>query len=202
VTYGYAQKTRNGSDTNASDAVVTPSSSSSDDLKNRFGRYWDRQQTRFISMPLRDKELTKQEQEALNLQLCKGTIDANIPFRWVESVEMQKVFEILRPNVTLPREKALRTKCLDDLYDVSVKEDDARLQQCAQWTLNCDGWKNISKQSLLGFMAVTDQREYIPINMIDVSNEEKSGVLLEAHLIKQLEDLELRFGKYVLNISV
>jgi hypothetical protein len=173
VAYCYAQKKPNGADTNCSDAAATPSSSSSsDDLKNSFGRYWDKQQTRFISMPLRDKELTKQEQEALNLQLCRGTIDANIPFRWIESVEMQKAFEILRPKVTLPGEKALRTKCPDDLYDVSVKEDDARLQQCAYWTLNCDGWKNISKQSLLGFMAVTDFRKYIPITMIDVSNEE------------------------------
>ncbi|KAJ3979012.1 hypothetical protein F5890DRAFT_1645677 [Lentinula detonsa] len=87
--------------------------------------------------------------DAVQRQLLRATISANLPFRWIEDPEIIRFLVILRTKIVdvLPARKVLSGRLLDEEYqrvDTSIN----LLLKGKDVLLSTDSWKSISKDAV------------------------------------------------------
>ncbi|KAJ3992998.1 hypothetical protein F5050DRAFT_1810921 [Lentinula boryana] len=87
--------------------------------------------------------------DAVQRQLLRATISANLPFCWIEDPEIIRLLVILRTKIVdvLPAQKVLSGHLLDEEYqrvDTSIN----LLLKGKDVLLSTDGWKSISKDAV------------------------------------------------------
>src|SRR3954454_1446609 len=82
---------------------------------------------------------------------------ANVPFSFVDNLEVNKLFKMLRPSYNLLSRKWISTEVLDQVHEEVELEIKKFATEAKFLTLSGDGWTNVSKQSMVNFI-LTDEK--------------------------------------------
>lgn len=92
-----------------------------------------------------------EKQAAFENQLLRAVISAGWSFNSIEDPEVKKLFRDFVPGARLPTQQRLSGTILDQ--EVIRIEGSFRVSEPDVYaTLQCDGWKDISRQHLVAFM--------------------------------------------------
>jgi hypothetical protein len=146
-------------------------------------------QGRLLWQPIKDTVLTLQEEDDFRMQLARGTISAGLPEQWIEDPEIKKAFLLIRPLITtsLPSRRQIGGIYLDRLTETANKNiKDAIHDQMI--TLSADGWKNIRKDNIVGFVVNLRGAVY-SLGIQDVTHLPKTGHTILRLLIQKIDEL-------------
>ena len=79
-----------------------------------------------------------------------------VSFRWVNDIHVKRAFTIANLTIKLPNRITLAGKILDN-EKKSIQDHLISVAKANEWgvTLAFDGWKNITKQNILGVVLIT-----------------------------------------------
>lgn len=83
--------------------------------------------------------------------LVRAWVSAGVSWNAIDNPEMRELFLFLNPSANIPHQKKLSGPLLRQ--EVVLTEGELRNKvKGALTTLQCDGWKDVSKKSLIAFM--------------------------------------------------
>jgi hypothetical protein len=119
----------------------------------------------FIGRPLRPNEET-----IFNKLLLKMTISNGWSFHWTENEETIEFFKFLSPCVKLPSRKKLSNDVLKNFsQDIQQVIETAAKEDQQGVTVSLDGWKNVAKQNILGFVLTRSDGQVLIWGAEDIS---------------------------------
>lgn len=108
-------------------------------------------QAHFVVQKAKALPFTKAKQTQFEKQLVCAFVSAGWSWNLMDDVEVRKLFNFLNPSAELPHRKKLAGPLLHQ--EVIQSESEIKLQNVSAFaTVQCDGWKDISKFNLIAFM--------------------------------------------------
>ena len=101
-----------------------------------------------------DRPLSKTETAQFERLLAECFIDCNVSFKSIEKQSFIKLLTFLRPTVKLPGRTAFRTRIIAERIAEAQSEIDKALKSQLNVTLTFDGFKDVSRNKLLGKLGV------------------------------------------------
>ncbi|KAF8989433.1 hypothetical protein BDQ17DRAFT_1470270, partial [Cyathus striatus] len=108
-----------------------------------------------------------------NADLCLLMVACNVPWWAVENPVWRTFFQKWVPGCLIPGRKQLSGRILDEQADIVV-ENIRKAVKGRYGTGQCDGWKNVSKDSLIGSMVNVEYQPYL-IGTTNVSAQAKTA---------------------------
>ncbi|KAF8844642.1 hypothetical protein BDN67DRAFT_666973 [Paxillus ammoniavirescens] len=127
--------------------------------------------------------------------LCQLIIACNMAWLAVEIPYWRAFFSKWLPGVMMPGRQELSGRVLDEQVENLLGEMKVKVQD-RYGTGQCDGWKNVSKTSIIGTMINVEYTPYL-LNTIDISAKPKTAV----ELLKLVE-AEIKYAVEVLKIII
>ncbi|KAL1711570.1 hypothetical protein EV715DRAFT_215183 [Schizophyllum commune] len=120
----------------------------------------------------------------LKTQVGRATMSANLPFRWIEDIEVLKLFYMLRTAAPaeLPTAFVLRGRLLDEMSD-EVEGEIKHALLGKSVTLSSDGWKDGGKnggESVTGVNVAVAGRRYLVSLMVTTAEGKDAGAMSKA----------------------
>jgi hypothetical protein len=116
------------------------------------------------------RPLHSNEEAIFNKLLLKMTISNGWSFHWTENEETVDFFRFLSPCIKLPDRKKLSNDILKNFsqdiqqaIEIAAKEDQQGV------TISLDGWKNVTKQNILGFVLTRSDGQVLIWGAEDIS---------------------------------
>lgn len=112
-------------------------------------------------MSFADRALNEAQSAQFQQLLLEMTVSMALPFRWIERAEARRVFQFLRPAIlpSLPSRRQLSDVILPQRAAIarenSLREISEQRERGVHIGLSCDGWKNVSRQHVLGVIIAT-----------------------------------------------
>ncbi|KAJ6564768.1 hypothetical protein B0H19DRAFT_942310 [Mycena capillaripes] len=130
--------------------------------------------------------------EAVRTQFLRGTISANLPFRWTVDPEIIKLFLMFRSTATdvMPSDRVLSGRLLDEEV-VKVEKEVVRAVKGRYATTSSDGWKD--KYSVTGVDITVDGKSYL-IDVIHTRGKKKDGESMCAAFCEHIDKAERETG--------
>ena len=97
-----------------------------------------------------DRPLSSSETSQLERLLAEFFIDCNVAFKSIEKPSLVQLLTFLRPSVKLPGRTTFRTRIISGRIAEAQSEIEQALKGQSNVTLTFDGFKNVSKNKLLG----------------------------------------------------
>lgn len=154
---------------------------------------------RLVQPKLRVVRTNRDQQVAIDLQLCRCIVAANIPFRIVENPEWRKLMEMLRPGVKIANRHNLAGNLLEKLHDFEIEKLKTTFNG-RRVTLAVDGWTSPSRDSLLGFGVTIDSTTYL-MHIEDMAGRPHSSDVMASIVLSYIDDLENTYGCRVVSIN-
>jgi hypothetical protein len=154
-------------------------------------------QTSMISFT--DKEMSFNEKNSIDKQILLALISTNVPFSFVENLEVIKLFQMLRPSYQLPSRNWISTNMLDQLHDGVDGEIKKFISSSKYLTLSGDSWTSVSQQSILNFIITNENHKSQVYKIDDYSNHRHTGDFIFAEYKKV--GMEIGLDKWVAFVS-
>ncbi|KAF8883353.1 hypothetical protein CPB84DRAFT_1850995 [Gymnopilus junonius] len=121
---------------------------------------------------------TKEQQKIVSKQFLRATVSANLPFRWVDDLEIIKLFLLFRATAdeAMPNHQQLSGRLLNDA-DATVMQCLKQVLQGKYVVLASDGWKDESRDSINGVNISVSGKTYL-IDLILAMAHKKDGALM------------------------
>jgi len=144
-------------------------------------------QGQFTIISGQDASLLGNQQAELHLQVARATISANLPEHWIEDPEVKKMFALLRSQVPLPTCRSIGGSLLSGLQQ-DIDEKNMVQYSGQEVTLAVDGWENIKKDALVGFV-INDDGKVLTLEVNNMTRKQKTGQVLFELIDDQLQIL-------------
>jgi len=110
-----------------------------------------KKQKSFTVVATKHAPFTRKTQTLFEDQILNAWISAGFSFNSIEDPEVRKLFSDFLPGTTIPHRDQLSGTILKRA--VAQKEHDLQARAKGQFaTLQCDGWKDVSRKHLIAFM--------------------------------------------------
>lgn len=136
-------------------------------------------------------ELKPEQIETFERLLLDVTVACGFAFRWVDNPAVKELFKWLNPMLELPDRKQLSGRILkkasNNLKDIVLNDainDDLGIM------LAFDGWKNVSRQNLLGSVLFTSECNMIIWKVEDISGKRCTSDIIIDETKKSFDELE------------
>ncbi|THH07907.1 hypothetical protein EW145_g3063 [Phellinidium pouzarii] len=154
-----------------------------------------RQQSEFTVYASKSNPWSAQRQQLFETMLLNAFTSAGWAHHGIEDPDVRAFFHEFIPSAQNPWRKTLGGSILDRM--IIKAEGEAKEHVKGKYaTMQCDGWKDVSKKHLLAFMFTADRKARIT-NVHDNSAQRKS-----AEKLKTLMDSELDYMTKVLLLLV
>ena len=119
------------------------------------------------------------------------TVACGLPFSWVENSATKSLFKWINPMLPLPSRRQLSGRILEKstnkIMENILKE---AINDKLGVMLAFDGWKNVSKQNLLGSVLFISLNDMIIWKVEDISGKRYTWEIVYNETIKAFEQLE------------
>jgi hypothetical protein len=133
--------------------------SDSADMDGRVSK----QQKKFTVMSTKAHSFPPSKQVSFEEQLLHAFISAGWSFNSISDPEVQKLFRDYIPGAVVPTRQKLSNQIL--AWEITkIQGTQKEVSKGAYATLQCDGWKDISKKHIVAFM-YTANREVFQLNI-------------------------------------
>ncbi|GBC53195.2 ribonuclease H-like domain-containing protein [Rhizophagus irregularis DAOM 181602=DAOM 197198] len=136
-------------------------------------------------------ELKPEQIETFECLLLDVTVACGFAFHWVDNPAVKELFKWLNPMLELPDRKQLSGRILkkasNNLKDIVLNDainDDLGIM------LAFDGWKNVSRQNLLGSVLFTSECNMIIWKVEDISGKRCTSDIIIDETKKSFDELE------------
>ena len=147
------------------------------------------------------RPLTSSQESKLEEFLLEVTISCGLPFQWIENDAVKRFFHWLNPMITLPSRKVLGGRILKEATKrISVNLLDDAKDDPLGITLAFDGWKNVSRQHLLGVILINSSGGVIIWKAIDCKGKRRTGddiVQITEELFAELQQENIKVNGLV-----
>ncbi|CAG8786850.1 2768_t:CDS:2, partial [Cetraspora pellucida] len=120
------------------------------------------------------KLISEDRQGKLDRMLLDAIIYGNLSFRIVRNPYFLDFLYELAPNYDPPSDETLRTKVLNSSFSTYLAKKLELMTSLADTTIALDGWQDISRNSIYGFMALKEDQEYV-LDIIDLSSNQHTA---------------------------
>ncbi|KAI0041872.1 hypothetical protein FA95DRAFT_1576106 [Auriscalpium vulgare] len=128
---------------------------------------------------------TPEERQKFEADLCSLLIISNTAWWAVEHPFWRYFFKTWIPDSQVPGREALSGRVLDE--QAKKVEDRMKLDVQGRYgTGQCDGWKNVTRASLIGSMVNVEYTPHL-LNLYEVTSEKKTAVNLLVMVEKEID---------------
>jgi hypothetical protein len=147
----------------------------------------------YVFHPLTTSQVCKLEEFLLEI-----TISCGFAFQWIENDAVKRLFHWLNPMITLPSRKVLGGRILKEATEkVSTTLFDNAKNDKLGVTLAFDGWKNVSRQHLLGVILITSSGEVVIWKAVDYGGKRGTG----NDVVQTTEELFIELQQMNINVN-
>ncbi|GAV06650.1 hypothetical protein RvY_16606 [Ramazzottius varieornatus] len=145
-----------------------------------------------------DRSLTKVEKQQFEILLADTCADCNFSLQSIENESLIKLFQFLRPTVEMLSRRVLTDRILKSRIDDTVSQVTQAISHKEDVTLTFDGFKNVSQNKLLGFVAIvreengTNSHVFESVKDISGLNYNKEYVVAEVDAV--IQTMEHKYG--------
>ncbi|CAG8670315.1 18041_t:CDS:2 [Cetraspora pellucida] len=112
------------------------------------------------------KPVPQDQQAKIDKKLLDAVVHANLPFKIVENPYVLKFLNELAPNYKPPSANTLSAKVLNNSFSSYLEKKFEIMESITDITIALDGWQDISRNSIYGFMALKEDQEYDELEKI------------------------------------
>ncbi|CAG8764603.1 12894_t:CDS:2, partial [Ambispora leptoticha] len=142
------------------------------------------------------KPITQNKQPEINKKLLNAIIYGNLLFKIVENPYFLDFLNELAPNYNPPSTRILHTEVFNSLFSSYLSKKFKMFKSLADITIVLDGWQDISKNSIYGFMALKEEQEHV-LDIVNLSANRHMATFLKEQLEKMRNDFKNEYPNII-----
>ncbi|QRV88198.1 hypothetical protein RhiJN_16216 [Ceratobasidium sp. AG-Ba] len=151
-----------------------------------------RQHTSAVTQPASQVDTLHVNQEWFETSLCRTAASAGWSWNSINDPEFRRMMKGMRPDLEIPDRRTISGRVLDkELVQVTSELRDRVAGKLA--TGMCDGWKNITRASLIACMITVDEQAHIT-KIYDASGSRKTAKNLLSIVLENIKYAETELG--------
>lgn len=139
---------------------------------------------------------TVEQKDQLDKQFARFIFSENISFRSVESEQLVKLFDIMRPGYKPPNREILAGRLLDEIHEEVLTEVKEKVGYQDTLVLTQDGWSSVKNDPIIAHSFYDGKENYL-LNIEDTGSEKKTAQFCFELLDNAIQEIKRNFGKTV-----
>ncbi len=124
-------------------------------------------------------EVKRPTQEQFDRMISNWVYKKNLPFTIFDQ-EFQEIISFARPGLHVPGSKAIGGRLLEEEFErVNSNLNYFMTNTSTKFTLGCDGWTDITGQSIINFIAMSRTGSYLISSLNTKDNSHDTGYLVD-----------------------
>ncbi|RIB14394.1 hypothetical protein C2G38_2195277 [Gigaspora rosea] len=127
------------------------------------------------------KPIPQDKHNKINKKLLDAVIYGNLSFNVVENLYLLDFLNEIAPNYDPPFADMLRVQVLNHSFSTYLARKFEVMESLTDITIALDGWQDMSKNSIYGFMALKENQEHV-LEIINLSANRHTATFLKKQL--------------------